>query len=60
MKVLIDGLTCLMMAMVIMLCGKILFPEKTGALLNDVNTRWDRANEHVQQETQSATDHQGF
>ena len=49
MKFLVDGLTCIMMLMIILLCSKILFPAKTEALLNDVDTRWDKANERVQQ-----------
>ncbi|WP_161634955.1 hypothetical protein [Leptolyngbya sp. Heron Island J] len=61
MKVIVDGLTCIMMALVIMLCSKILFPEKTDTLLNDVNLRWDAANEIVESESPSkATEYEGF
>ncbi|MEM9090313.1 MAG: hypothetical protein AAGC93_16380 [Cyanobacteria bacterium P01_F01_bin.53] len=52
MKVLVDGITCIMMLMIILLISKIVFPEKTEALLNDADTRWNRAVEHVEQESQ--------
>ncbi|WP_163703271.1 hypothetical protein [Adonisia turfae] len=47
MKTLVDGLTCLMMLMIIMLCSKILFPQKTQALLEDANQRWENAHERL-------------
>ena len=56
MKGILDGLTCSMMLMIIMLCSKILFPEKTDTLLNDVTQRWDAANEHVEHETPTQND----
>ncbi len=52
MKFLVDGLTCLMMLMIILLSSKILFPDQTEAMLNDVNTRWEAANEQVENEAQ--------
>lgn len=47
MKTLVDGLTCIMMLMIIMLCSKILFPQKTQALLEDAHQRWENAHERL-------------
>ena len=53
MKTILDGLTCIMMLMIIMLSSKILFPDKTEALLNDIDQRWDTANEYVEESESS-------
>lgn len=57
MKNLLDGLTCIMMVMIILMLAKMVFPQRMNTLFTETGTRWDNANDTITQE--DIKDHQG-